>query len=46
MTEEILKFGYSEKAAKFEKNLPITFDVSFVTSKQIGRFYQNVVDLS
>ena len=45
-TEMIAKLCYCEKATKFEKKSSNYFDVSLVTSKQIGRVYQNVVDLS
>ena len=25
---QLIKFGYSEKATKFEKNLPLKFDIT------------------
>ena len=38
----VLKFRYSEKATKFEKNLPPFFEITYlVMSKQSGRFKKN-----
>ena len=41
-----LKVGYSEKATKFEKNLPLRFDIYSVISNLKGRFsFSNLCDL-
>ena len=37
--DDFVKFGLSEKHIKFEKNLPLKFDVSIVRGRFFFRFY-------